>query len=128
MVRLSIDRGHVQLDVLGWSRLWAFKRRLRVPLSHIVTARWDPTAAKELWKGWQLIGTHIPLVIAAGMYYRRGGREFWDVRSGRKAVVIELRGNSYRRLVVDVPDPSAAVRMISEALRGLPPDHAPVGG
>ena len=110
--------------MLGWSRLWAFRRRLRVPLSHVVTARWDPPAARELWKGWQLLGTHIPGAIAAGMYYRRGGREFWDVRRGRNAVVIELRGNTYRRLVVDVEDPPAAVRMIAEALRDPAPDVA----
>jgi hypothetical protein len=128
MVRLSIDGDNVRVDVLGWSRLWAFKRRLRVPVSHIVTARWDPPAAREWWKGWQLLGTHIPGLIAAGMYYRAGGREFWDVRSGRQAVVIELRGNSYRRLVLDVQDPPAAVRMIAEALRGQAPDAAPTGG
>jgi hypothetical protein len=62
------------------------------------------------------------------MYYRAGGREFWDVRSGRQAVVIELRGNRYRRLVLDVQDPPAAVRMIAEALRGQAPDAAPTGG
>jgi hypothetical protein len=116
MVDLSIDQGELRVDVRGWSRLWAFKRRLRVPLSKIRAARWDPAVARGWWKGWRLPGTHIPGVIVAGTFYRRGGREFWDVRAGPNAVTIELEGGKYRRLVVEVANPEDAVRTINEAL------------
>jgi hypothetical protein len=116
MVELSIEQGNVVVEVRGWSKLWALKRHLRFPLSHVRTVRWDPTVAKGWWKGWGVRGTHIPGVIIAGTFYRRRGRDFWDVRGGSNAVIIELEGGKYRRLVVDVADPPGTVTMIREAL------------
>lgn len=116
MVEVSIDQADLLVEVLGWSKLWALKRRLRVPLSQIRAVRWDPGVGKGWWKGWRAPGTHIPGVIAAGTFYRRGVREFWDIRDGRKAVTIELEGGSYRRLVVEVADPQGTVTMINAAL------------
>jgi len=116
VVELSIEQGDLVVEVRGWSRLWTFKRRLRVPLSQISAVRWDPTVAKGWWKGWRIPGTHIPGAIVAGTFYRRGGREFWDVRDGSNAVTIELERSRYRRLVVDVVDPSNTVRRINETL------------
>ena len=37
MVDLSIQHGDLIVEVRGWSKLWAFKRYLRVPLSDIRT-------------------------------------------------------------------------------------------
>ena len=116
MVELSIEQGDLVVEIRGWSRLWAFKRHLRVPLSQIRAVRWDPTVAKGWWKGWRVPGTHIPGVITAGTFYRRGGRDFWDVRGGSKAVTIELERGKYRRLVVEVADPQSTVTRINEAL------------
>ena len=116
MVELSIEQGDLIVEVRRWSRLWAFKRRLRVPLSQIRAVRWDPTVARGWWKGWHVPGTHLPGVIVAGTLYRRGGRDFWDVQGGSRAVTIELENAPYRRLVVDVADPPSTVARINDAL------------
>ena len=116
MVELSVERGDLVLEIRGWSKLWALKKQLRVPLAEIRAVQRDPQAAKG-WKGWRMPGTHIPGVIAAGTFYRRTGREFWDVRSGSEAVTIELDRGKYRRVVVDVADPESAIRRIEEARR-----------
>ena len=116
MVELSIDRGHLLVHVRGWSRLWALKTELRIPLSHVRSVRRDPSVMKGWWKGWRVPGTHIPGVIIAGTFYRDGARDFWDTRDGSKAVTIELAGDRYRRLIVDVADPQGAMRMIDAAL------------
>ena len=117
MVDLSITQGDVVVAVRGWSTVWALKRRLRFPLTRVRAVRWDPAVAKGWWKGWRVLGTHIPGVIVAGTFYRRGGREFWDVRgSGSKALTLELDQCPYRRLVVDVADPPGTVALINAAL------------
>ena len=116
MVDLLIQHGDLVVEVRGWSKLWAFKRHLRVPLSDIGTVWVDPNAAKGWWRGWRWPGTNIPGVITAGTFYRRGKREFWDVRRGGSAVTIELERGKYTRLVVDVADPRATVTRINEAL------------
>jgi hypothetical protein len=120
VVELSIERDDLVVDVRGWSRLWTLRRRLRIPLSRIKAVRADPEALRGWWKGWRLLGTHVPGVIVAGAFHRRGGREFWDVRRGHHAVTIELESDRYRRLVVDVADPPTVVATIDEALRKGP--------
>lgn len=57
--------------------------------------------------------TYPRVIVVAGTYYRRGGREFWDARSGGTAVAVDLDGAKYRRLVVDVEDPEAIVELIN---------------
>jgi hypothetical protein len=116
MVEFSIEGYELAVAVRGWSRLWALKSQLRLPLSHVRAVRWDPSVARGWWKGWRLPGTHIPGVIVAGTYYRDGAREFWDVRGGGNAVVVELERDPYARIVVEVADPPVALAMIERAL------------
>ena len=60
-------------------------------------------------------GTHVPGLIIAGTYYRHGERVFWDVRDASKAVVVELDGHDYDRLVIEVEDPAAVVALLERA-------------
>jgi hypothetical protein len=41
---------------------------------------------------------------------------FWDVHDAAKAVVIELTGDPYTRLVIQVDDPAATVAQVEHAL------------
>jgi hypothetical protein len=61
-------------------------------------------------------GARIPGVIQAGTFYKDGAKVFWDVHHGDHAVVIDLADQSYDRLVVEVTDPDATVRLITGAL------------
>lgn len=107
---------HLNVEVQSWHRLWAFKRRLRVPLAAVQSVRRDPQAARGLWKGWRVPGTHVPGLIVAGSYYRNGRWVFYDVIRSENAVVIDLRGADYDRLVVEVADPEQTVRRLRRAL------------
>jgi hypothetical protein len=69
-------------------------------------------------KCWRGPGAHIPGVIAVGTFHQDGDRIFWDVHDPNKAVVIELQNEKYRRVVVEVSDPQAAVKTIEQALAG----------
>ena len=102
-------------DVRGLHQLWAFKRRIEVPRRRVVGARHDPEAARGWWKGWRMPGTHVPGLIIAGTYYLRGERVFWDVCDAARAVVVELDGHDYDRLVIEVEDPAAVVALLSAA-------------
>lgn len=55
-------------------------------------------------------------VIIAGTFHHRGTREWWSVRDRKQAVVIDLRDEKYRRLVVQVDDPEATVESIQRAI------------
>lgn len=102
------------VEVRGLHQVWAFKCRLRVPLAHVRGATADPGIVHES-KGLRGPGLHVPGGAVVGTFHH-GQKHFWDVRSGAKAVVIELTGETYDRLIVDVTDPRAAVEAINAAM------------
>ena len=112
MVDLSVADGKLVLHVRGADKLWALKSSLEIPLGHISNARADPRAARGWHHGIRSPGTNIPGVLTAGTFYQHGQRVFWDVHNPENSIVIELRDERYHELIVEVPDPQAAVDMI----------------
>ena len=120
MVDISISAGQAVIAPRGLSRLWTLHGPITVPVGAIRRVRRAaPGIGLGWWKGWRLPGTHLPGVITAGSYLRDGEWEFWDVRgAGASAIEVDLSGTRYRRLVVDVPDPDAAVARLQAAREG----------
>src|SRR5690554_449402 len=119
MVEISIDDGSRNLivTVRGLHVLWALRRRLEIPLGHIrEVRRADPDIIERGWKGIRAPGTHVPGVIVAGTYYRRGEKHFWDVSDARRAIIMDLHGESYDRLIVEVADPEGTIAMIRKEM------------
>lgn len=112
MVELSVRSGVLLVTVRGFSKVWALKSRIEVPVRSIRSVRHDPDTARQRWKGLRFPGTHVPFLITAGTFYRKGERVFWDVVDAERAVVVELEDHRYDRLVVQVDDPKSAVRLI----------------
>lgn len=117
MVELETEGDHFIFKVKGLHQLWALRRRIEVPRSQVRAVRIDPEAARGWWKGLRLGGTHLPGVIIAGTFYFRGLWIFFDVRNPERAVVVELEGHRYDRLVVEPAEPEVMVREISEGAR-----------
>lgn len=98
--------------------LLSLTRRVRVPLTAVRGATADPGAVSEP-PGVRAPGTRIPGVVVAGRYRRGDDRVFYDVHRRDRAVVVELEpgpGQPWRRLVVEVADPRAAVDAVERAL------------
>lgn len=119
MVEISFVDDRICLTVEGMDKLWALKRELKFPLSHIRGVRRDPEPARGLWHGLRLPGMQIPGVLTVGSFYQHGGMVFYDVHDPDGTIVIELDHEHYQRLIVEVADPAAAVRMI-EARMAVP--------
>ena len=115
MVEVSIVGDRLRLDVEGLDKLWSFRSHIELPLDHVVTARIDPEAARGWWHGIRLLGTFVPGVLSAGTFYK-DGMVFFDVHDPDQTIVIELTHEHYRRLIVEVADPNAAVATIRAAL------------
>ena len=112
MVEVTIEGDRVRFDVDGWDQLWALKSRLEIPLAHIRSVRIDPEPARGWWHGFRMPGTQIPGVLTAGTFYQHDGAVFYDVHDPEHTIVIELDHEHYRRLVVEVADPAATVRLL----------------
>lgn len=50
MVKLSTEAGDLIIHIQGWSKLWALKRRLRVPLTAIEEVRGVSSPAIGWWR------------------------------------------------------------------------------
>ena len=115
MVEISIKDGRVHFVVEGWDKLWAMHSRLEIPLEHIHAVRADPEPAKGWWHGLRFPGTQIPGLITAGSFYQDGDWVFYDVHDPDNTVVLELDHEHYKRLVIEVADPRAAVAQLVAA-------------
>lgn len=118
MVAVSVFTDKVVFDVLGWSRVWAFKRQIVVPKSAIRGVRADPRVNPVAWRGIRFPGTYVPGVITAGTFYRNGIKTFCDIRRGNRTVVVDLAGASYDRLVIEVEEPATTVHDLEMATTG----------
>jgi hypothetical protein len=116
MVELEVTGDKLVLHVKGLDKLFAFKSRLEIPLSHVAGARRDTTIARGWWKGIRAPGTHVPGVIIAGTFYQEDKKIFWDVHDPERTIVIDLRDERYDKLIVEVREPEAAVRLIEQAI------------
>ena len=120
MVELSVGDGMLRVEILGWHKFFAIKSRLLIPLEHISSVQRYSGSSKGWWKGLRFWGTGIPGVLAAGWYYKDGRHQFWDVHKPQNAITVDLIDEGYKRLVVEVADPDAAVSLIRGATGNFP--------
>ena len=97
------DTLHIELTWFERVLACRLQRRLLVPLGHIVGAE-----AGLRPRGWALRapGTSVPGFVKYGTYYGRRGREFWlyERAKGPSVLILELRDEPFRRLVLSVND------------------------
>ena len=115
MVDVSIDNTLAVFTLKGMDRFWAMKGEIRIPLNHIVGMREQPSPSMGWFDGFKLIGTDFPNRFRAGTYYQNGGKVFWDARQGEKVLVVDLKDEGYKKLIVQVDSPASAIRMINDA-------------
>jgi hypothetical protein len=110
------DDRHVVL-IHGLDALWSLRRRIVVPLQHVRGAHVDPYLQIEApWVGAGRTDALLGWAVAAGPMLVSGDREFWDVHHPEKAIVIDLSGERFSRLVIEVDDPSATIDAVNAAV------------
>jgi hypothetical protein len=125
MVHITIDRekGLLIVQVEGLARIITPRHRVVVQLDHIVSAVARPEPPKHLLEHLRTLtgaGTHIPGVLRMGTFIAEdGSREFYAIRDGRRAVVIELVQEPFRRLIIEPPlreSPEDCARQLRDAV------------
>ena len=109
---------------VGAMRFWALSKGIDVPISSVADVGVEDR--KAALRGWRAPGTYLPGVMIAGTYRSHGEKDLWFVGSAPQVLVIELVGEDYRHVVVQVEDPEAAVEALRAATRRehlLPPEE-----
>lgn len=100
---------------VGLVRLWALSSGVDVPLDHVVDV--GVSDRRGMLRGFRAPGTHLPGFMTAGTFRSRGERDLWMVGRHHKVLVIELTGERYRHVIVQVEEPEGAVEALRAAMR-----------
>jgi hypothetical protein len=113
MVDITSDGNDLLFTLRGIHKILAFKNELRIPRQHIVRVYTDPKVAED-FKGIRAMGTHIPYGLKAGTFYQQEGSAtvFMDISDKDKAIIVELKDEEYKQLIIEVDDPLAAIDFI----------------
>ncbi len=118
-IALAVEGQELVVRLGRWDALYCLKRELRFPVAEVVGVAVLPSGSVPR-RGLRLPGTELPGVIRAGSYGRGPARDFWDVRKGKRYLVVALLPvASYRRLVFEVADPDEQARHLQPALGAL---------
>ena len=116
---ISITDGSLLVDIegadqLGTDQLWALKSQLQIPVNHVTGAASAKSEARKWLHEVELGGRHVRGVMSAGRLYTQSRWVFWDVHDAASAIGIELCGERYSKLVVEVDNPEERIRQIRE--------------
>jgi hypothetical protein len=111
---LQIDGDDLVLQLRPMEKAEGMHGDIRMPLSAVTAVRSVDDPWSEL-RGIRAPGTGLPNVIAVGTRRGNFGKDFAAVHGKGPAVVVELDGADYGRLVVTMEDAPARARVIAEA-------------
>ena len=115
MARLDVEDGDLVLDLSGLEKLEGFHGNIRVPVASVRDVRSTDDPWSEL-RGIRAPGTGVPGVIAVGTRRGSGVKDFAAVHGPGPAVVVELEGAEYGRLVVTEDDAESATTELRRKL------------
>ena len=115
MVDVTIEGDAAVFTVVGLDKLWCFRSRLEIPLSHILDVEANTEQVGRWWHGIKVLGTDLPGLFAGGTFRYQGELVFWDVRDPSKAIIVSLDHERYRKLVIEVADPLGVVGTLRAA-------------
>ena len=112
---VKIEGDMLVFELHGMDEIMALKRRIEVPLAHIISvsterAPWNPL------KDWRMGGTGLPGVVKDGRYVTEDGYAFFEEHDPDRCVTVSLDGETYKKVVFQVDDKEAVAKMISDAL------------
>jgi hypothetical protein len=109
-VRREGDEVVVRLNDI--EKTFAMRGDVRVPASALAAVRVTGTPFREL-RGMRSPGTGLPGVIALGTWRYSGGKDFVAVYRGGPAVVVDLEGAPFKRLIVSAHDADIVVASLT---------------
>jgi hypothetical protein len=110
VAEIRVDGDQLEVELSGLEATGALHRSIKVPRAQVRSARAVEDGWKEL-RGIRAPGTGFPSVIMLGTTRGKFGKDFCAVYKHDPAVVIELEGSEFARLVITTPD---AQRVVDE--------------
>jgi hypothetical protein len=113
MARVEVTEQALTIHMDGIDRFLALRRRLDIPLDHVVSV--EPEA--EMASGLRALATLVPGALAPRTLHQQSGRSLLAAPAPERTLVIRLWNERYQRVVVNVDDPHAAAGAIRRAVQ-----------
>lgn len=111
MVSVTLKEENFIFEIKGLHKIWAMESKIIVPKANILRVHQEQDDF-TFWKGFRMPGTEIPGLIAAGTFYKKG-RNFWDVMNKKNALIIELKDQYFKKLIVEVENPIETLNLLN---------------
>lgn len=115
-VHLSVKESNLFIAIKGIDVFLTCKSKMNIPLKNIVSVAPYKGEYNTCFKGIRAPGVNIPGCVTAGTFYQKGQKIFWDVKNCNKSIMIELKNNSFTRIIVEVDDPDESIKNIQASL------------
>lgn len=123
MAEVKIQGDSVSIDIALIDRLLGFHGSFHIPLEHVTNAY--VSGFEDLELQYKLEGTNLGFYKSVGVFANPQGLIFVDASGARDCLVIEMRGERFPRIAVQLPegeDPNAIAHTIMQRI----PDSGPV--
>jgi len=122
MARVIIENGHLVINMKGMRKFFAMKSEVSVPLANV-----DSVTTGLEWKDVpntldKVLGTNSNELYYGGTF-REGGfwnsdgdKVFFDLRRKEEAIVITLKDEEFKKLIIGCETPEETVSLIQQAL------------
>ncbi|MDI1304542.1 MAG: hypothetical protein PSX42_06825 [bacterium] len=111
MVSVTVNGDTFIFEIKGFHKIWAMQSKITISKENIIRAYQNKNEF-TFWKGFRMPGTEIPGIITAGTFYKKG-RNFWDVMNKKNALIVELKDNYYKKLIIEVANPEETMRLLN---------------
>ena len=122
MARVKIEDGQLVVTMKGVRKYLASPSLIRmindvtVPLENVVNATTEYAWSNEPMFQRGNVSASIPGHYFGGNFVQDGDKVFYDLSKKEEAVVINLKGEDYERLIIGVDDPEETVALVQQAL------------
>ncbi|MFV5698452.1 hypothetical protein ACM55H_08795 [Flavobacterium sp. ZT3R17] len=111
MVSVTVSGDTFIFEIKGFHKIWAMESKITISKENIIRAYQNKNEF-TFWRGFRIPGTEIPGIITAGTFYKKG-RNFWDVMNKKNALIVELKDNYYKKLIIEVENPEETMRVLN---------------
>lgn len=116
MVTIIKNDTETIIEIKGLHKLWSFKSEIRIANEHIIRVYQDLNEIKD-FSGLRAFGTYVPNLIKAGTFYQYPDSSliFLDIVNENNAIIIELKDEEYKKIIVEIEDPRKTIKILNES-------------
>ena len=111
MVNITKTDKEFVFEIKGMHKVWALKSEIRIPVDHVIKAYQDDSQIKKFNIA-KIIGTNMPFGLHAGTFLQNGGVIFMDVSNKKNAIIIDLKDEKYKQMIVEVKNPAESIALL----------------